>query len=375
MKKNIIVLLLLSLGIFSSLANDTIEITLLTCSSGKETFSAWGHTAIRVIDKEAKIDVVYNFGLFDFGTPNFYGKFIKGRLLYKLGVHDTYSFYRSYEREKRQIIEQKLNITEQEKIKIINELVRLYKPENRYYLYRFAGKNCTSEVRDLILRNVNSSYKIHETDKTVRKQLNEFLQGRKWLQFSMSLIMGYKIDRKIDSYQSLFLPDYLCRSLREIKVNGNESIIEKETIFNPVTDPYKSHYPTWANPIFTFLLLLVIALLFKSKAIQNTILVITGLTGLLVLIVSLFTEHPELQYNLNILWMNPLYILLAFKFKNKPNFKRYLTYLTQFLILAMIPIWIFKVQYFEISYLLIVSAISIFNLRILFPEKKLHLIS
>lgn len=361
-------------GLSKIYSNNNVEISLLTCSSGKETFSAWGHTAIRVVDKEAKIDVVYNFGLFDFGTPNFYGKFVKGRLLYKLGIHNSYSFYKSYERENRQIIEQKLNISEQEKIKIINELVRLYKPENRYYLYRFAGKNCTSEVRNLILENVKSNYKNHKTDKTVRKQLNEFLQGRKWLRFSMSLIMGYKIDRNLDSYESLFLPDYLCRSLREIKVNDNERIIEKETVFNPVADPYKSYYPTWANPIFTFIILLIIVVLFKSKVIQNTILVLIGLTGLLVLSVSLITEHPELQSNLNILWLNPIYFLLAFSWKKKPNVKKYLAYITQFLILVSVFIWIFKVQYFDFSYILIILVLSTFTLRILYPEKKLSLI-
>lgn len=364
MKKLVFIFLFLILGIIQSFSNDNIEITVLTCSSGKETFSAWGHTAIRVVDKDAKIDKVYNFGLFDFSDPNFYVKFVKGRLLYKLGVHNTYRFYSAYERENRQIIEQKLNISEEEKIKIIQRLEYLNLPENRYYLYRFSGKNCTTEIQNIILENVNSNYQNKETNTTVRTLLNEFLQGRKWLRFSMSLIMGYKIDRNIDYHQSMFLPDYLCRGLRNIKVDS-ENIIEKETTYNQVADPYKSHYPTWANPIFTFLLLLIIVALFKSKLIQNSVLVIAGLTGLLVLTVSLITEHPELQSNLNILWLNPLYLLLAFKFKRRPNFKKYLTYTTQFLIIAMIPIWFFKIQYFEWTYLIIISILSILNFRII----------
>jgi hypothetical protein len=354
-------------------ANDNIEITLLTCSSGKETFSAWGHTAIRVVDKSAKIDVVYNFGIFNFSTPNFYGKFVKGKLNYQLGIQDTYRFYKSYEYENRQIIEQKLNITQEEKIKIINRLVYLSQPENRYYLYRFAGKNCTTEVRNLILKNISTNFENTFIDNTQRDQLNEFLNGRLWLKFSMSLIMGYKIDEKIDLYQSMFLPDYLSRELRNIKV-GDESIIEKETIFNQVVDPYKSNYPSLANPFFTFLLLLIIVLLLKSKYLQNTVLFITGLTGLVVLLVSLITEHPELQYNLNLLWLNPLYILMVFKFNKRPKLKINIIYIIQFLIIVMIPIWIFKVQYFELSYLPLFIALSIFNLRTLFPDKKLNLI-
>lgn len=354
-------------------ANDNIEITLLTCSSGKETFSAWGHTAIRVVDKTASIDVVYDFGRFDFNTPNFYRKFIKGKLNYQLGAQNTYYFYKGYERENRQIIEQKLNISKEDKIKIIQKLQYLYQPENRYYLYRFAGRNCTTELRDLIFKNVSTNFETTLTEKTQREQLNEFLSGRLWLKFSMSLIMGYKIDKEIDSYQSMFLPDYLCRELRNIKV-GDESIIEKETIFNQVIDPYKSNYPSLANPIFTFLLLLIIVLLFKSNYLQNTVLFIIGLTGLVVLLVSLITEHPELQYNLNILWLNPLYILMVFKFNKRPKLKIGIVYLIQSLIIVMIPIWIFKVQYFELSYLLLIITLTIFNLRILFPERKLSII-
>lgn len=365
------IFLLTTIKVFSK--ND-IDISLLTCSSGAETFTAWGHSALRIHDRSANVDVVYNFGLFDFNTPNFYGKFIKGKLKYKLGVHDTYYFYKSYKQENRQIIEQKLNISEEDKYKIINRLNYLYKPENRYYLYSFVGKNCTTELRDLILENVTTDFKNHLTEKTYREQLNEFLQGRLWLKFSMSLIMGYKIDKKIDTYQSMFLPDYLCRELRKINI-GDKSIIEKETIFNSVPDPYKSSYPTFANPIFTFLLLFLIVVLFNSKYIQNTVLIITGATGLVILLISLITDHTELQYNLNLLWLNPIYIILAFKLTKRPDLKRYLAYITQFFILVMIPIWIFKVQYFEISYLLLIMCLTIFNLRVLFPDKKLNLIN
>jgi hypothetical protein len=372
LKRFLLITLFLSLGILNTYANDNVEISLLTCSSGKETFSAWGHTAIRVVDKTAKIDVVYNFGLFDFNTPNFYGKFVKGRLNYQLGIHNTYHFYKSYEKENRQIIEQKLNISEEDKIKIISRLEYLNQPENRYYLYRFAGKNCTTELRNLILENVSTDFETTLTEKTQREQLNEFLDGRLWLKYSMSLIMGYKIDKKIDSYQSLFLPYYLCKEIRNIKVD-NQSIIEEEQIYNPVDDPY-TNYPFLANPILIFSILLLIVLISKSKYIKNSVLIITGITGLLILVISLYTEHPELQYNLNLLWLNPLYILMVFKFNKRPKLKISIVYIIQFLIIVMIPIWIFKVQYFELSYLPLVIVLTLFNLRILFPDKKLNLI-
>lgn len=338
----------------------------MTCSPGKETYSAWGHSAVRVVDKRANIDVVYNFGLFDFNTPNFYPKFIKGRLEYKLGIERTQGFYHLYFKENRQIIEQKLNLSDKEAIKIIQRLQYLYLPENRYYLYRFAGKNCTSELRDLILENIDTDFENKLTNKTVRQQLNEYLQDRLWLKFSMSLIMGYKVDRKVDLFESMFLPDYLCYGLRDIKTeNGN--LIKEETIFNQLYD-VNNGYSLLINPLFILSILALLVILFNKKYIQTPFLIIIGLNGLVIFTLSLITEHPELRYNLNPLWINPLYFLIVF-LKNNSNLKIYLTILLQLMLFAMIPIWLFKIQYFELTYLPITLILIIINYRILYLNK------
>lgn len=350
------------MGFFVSVnANNNIEISLLTCSSGAETFTAWGHSALRIVDKDSNIDIVYNFGLFDFDTPNFYPKFIKGKLKYKLGVHDTYHFYTSYFEENRQIIEQKLNLTDESKTKIIDRLEYLYRPENRYYYYSFVGKNCTSELRDLILENIETNFDNTLTQKSYRDQLHEFLNDKLWVKFGMSLIMGYKIDRKISKFESLFLPDYLCKELNNLQTN-NHPLVEKEQVYNKVEDSGNT-YPFLINPILIFSLVLVLIVLIKSNYVQIPLQIIIGLLGLVILAVSLYTEHPELQYNLNLLWLNPFYILTAFKFKNYPNIRKYLTLFIQALIIIMIPIWIFHIQQFDITYLLICSTLTIFNIR------------
>ena len=370
MKKLIIILsFLLSLGINNTYSENNIEISLLTCSSGAETFTAWGHSALRIIDKEANIDIVYNFGLFDFDTPNFYLKFIKGKLKYKLGVHDTYHFYNSYFEENRQIIEQKLNLSDENEIKIINRLEYLYRPENRYYYYSFVGKNCTSELRDLILENVETNFENTLTQKSYRDQLNEFLNDKLWVKFGMSLIMGYKIDRNVNKFESLFLPDYLYLGLNDLQTEDH-SIVKEEQVYNKV-DSSRNTYPFIINPIFIFSLILVLIVILKSNYVQIPLQVILGITGLVILIVSLYTEHTELQYNLNILWINPIYIITAFQFKNHPKIRKYLSLFLQALILIMIAIWIFGVQQFDLTFLLICSTLTVFNIRIIAASKNI----
>lgn len=369
MKKIIILLGLFYLTTFDLLSNDHIEISLLTCSSGKETFTAWGHSAIRVQDKKAKIDVVYNFGLFDFDTPNFYMKFIKGKLKYKLGVHHTQSFYNSYLLENRQIIEQELDLSLEEKEKIISRLEYLYRPENRYYYYSFVKKNCTTELRDLLLENVETNFENEITTKTHREQLNEYLGNRLWLKFSMSLIMGYKVDKKIDKFATLFLPYYLYNGIKDLTSNGKK-LVKNENVYNNVNDD--KSYPALLSPLFILSLLLIGVLLTNDKTLQNIVLFIIGLTGLVIFSVSLITEHIELQYNLNALWINPLYILLVF-LNRKSVLKRNLAILLQLLLLVMLPIWAFKIQYIEWSYVPVILMLTIFNLRIIFPDKRFYL--
>jgi hypothetical protein len=70
-------------NIFSQSSNDTVAY-LLTCAPGTETYSIYGHSALRIVIPDKKTDAVYNWGVFDFSTPNFAWKFAKGRLDYML---------------------------------------------------------------------------------------------------------------------------------------------------------------------------------------------------------------------------------------------------------------------------------------------------
>ena len=362
--------LILLIGLQSGSANNQIEISLLTCSSGSESFSTWGHSAIRIIDKEQSLDIVYNFGVFDFGTPNFHLKFIQGNLKYKLGTHNTNRFFGSYIREDRQVIEQKLKLSDENEIKIKNRLEYLYKPENKYYYYNFLKKNCTSELRDLIFNNIESNFENTITTKSYRNQLDEYMLNKPWLKFGINLVFGVGVDQKVNRYESMFLPDYLCKELDNIKING-EKLVSSKTIFNKV-ETSKSSYPFLLNPIFLFSILLIIVLIFKSSKIQFSLLLIIGLTGLFILFVLIITEHSELKNNFNLLWCNPLYLAAAFiQIKNNIKLKMYLAIILQVMLIGFVVIWLSRVQSFEIGFIPIVLILSVYNIRAIKTVMKL----
>ena len=64
---------LFSMDADSILENTTIS--LITCDPGDEIYSLFGHSAIRIKNQKQDFDIVYNYGTFDFDTPNFTIKF------------------------------------------------------------------------------------------------------------------------------------------------------------------------------------------------------------------------------------------------------------------------------------------------------------
>ena len=91
------------------------EISVLTIGPGTSLNDAFGHNAFRINDNTFEIDLVFNYGVFDFDTPNFYTKFAQGKLEYKIGLNYYEDFFNSYVSQNRTIEEQILNLSQQEK--------------------------------------------------------------------------------------------------------------------------------------------------------------------------------------------------------------------------------------------------------------------
>jgi len=353
------------LGIQKVYPNNNIEISLLTCSSGQESSESWGHSALRVIDYDNSTDITYNFGLYDFNAPNFYLKFIQGKLRYQLGIQNTEAFFDYYISEGRHVVEQKLNLSDESEKKIIDKLKYLYKPENRFYYYKFVGNNCTTALRDLIFSNVNTDFNNKLINKTSRIIISEYFTEQLWTKFGLNLILGYSVDKRIEIYKSMFLPDYLSGELRKVKVNGKNLVINEKT-YN-FSKKNATNYPFLLNPTFVLSVLALFVLLYKSSKFQGLIFIIVGLFGLLVFSITIFTEHQELKNNFNLFWCNPLHLISAvFLFaKTKIKLQMYLSILLMTLIIGMIVIWIWNIQSFENGFLPIVLILSIYNFRII----------
>jgi hypothetical protein len=115
---------------FSQNVSNQAEISVITCGPGNELYSTFGHTAIRVKDPVYRFDKVYNYGTFNFETPNFYLKFSRGQLDYMLSVSPYRFFVASYKNENRWIKEQVLNLTNSQMNEIYQFLENNALPDN-----------------------------------------------------------------------------------------------------------------------------------------------------------------------------------------------------------------------------------------------------
>lgn len=347
-------LILLLIGLFCREAkaftlSEEAEISILTCSPGSELYSLFGHTAIRVFDPQEKADLVFNYGTFDFSTPHFYLKYARGLLPYQLTISSFPHFLASYEQEQRTVYAQKLNLDSLQKQKMLDLLLENYRPENRSYLYNFLFDNCTTRSRDILVNSINDpiDWRIPETDKSFWNLLDEYLQASAWVQWGIHSILGQGGTRQATPFESMFLPDYLMYGLNTAHFN-NHPLAEKAEILYQAPE-INNTTPWYFHPLFVFAIGVVLLILLiqqlKSILLLNTVtsllFLFSGILGCLIIFLGGFTAHPITAPNWNILWANPLnLIVIPFIWKKVPPhfiliyLKIYLT-----LLIIAIPVW------------------------------------
>ncbi|MBP8904528.1 MAG: DUF4105 domain-containing protein, partial [Paludibacteraceae bacterium] len=202
--RRIILSLIVLLGIVASVSSESVvvgdsaEISLITCSPGPAAYEKFGHTALRYVDPASGLDLVFNYGIFDFDQPGFYYKFVKGETYYMLGVYKTSQFLPQYTERNSQVTEQVLNLSKQEKQQLLDALFVNYLPANRNYLYNFVFDNCATRPRDKVLelfRGKHIQYNISEDNRSFREWVAAYTGDKSWLMFGIDLVFGKDADR------------------------------------------------------------------------------------------------------------------------------------------------------------------------------------
>ena len=324
MKKVVFILMIALFGMLDIHAdepNDSVQISLLTCSPGAEVYNLFGHTAIRYQNKKQLVDVVFNYGMFDFRKPHFVFRFTLGQTDYELGIEDYQEFLANYAQQGRNVEEQVLNLTPEEKNRLSELLMKNYLPENRVYRYNFFYDNCSTRPRDKIEESIFGKvvYPTFNEKLSFRDIIHQYTVSHPWARFSIDLCLGAAADKPITQRLMMFCPFYLRNFVANAKIvsqTGTRPLVShyNKLLISQSTLHEKGFFPTPLQcALFLFIVVagLTIYGLRKKKSLWGLDLVLfvaAGLGGCIIAFLMLFSTHPTVSSNFQILVLHPFYL-------------------------------------------------------------------
>ncbi|HAQ39271.1 MAG TPA: DUF4105 domain-containing protein [Saprospiraceae bacterium] len=377
----IVILVWVSVQTFAQILplSDQAEISVLNMGPGNEVYAIWGHTAIRVQDPINGWDKVYNYGTFNFNTPNFTLKFLRGKLDYTLSVQHYYNTVAAYGNEGRWIQEQTLNLDQTEKLRLYELLEENYKPENRFYKYDFFFDNCATRPVNIIRKSIRDSvtFVALPTEKSFRSILDEHLTNDSWLDFGIDLIIGARADQIADPVRQMFMPRYVKEYFGPATkgTDVKQPLVAREKVVLEETKLPEKDFPFPFRPVFIFNLLLALEILlfvlsFRNKkaywkVYDKTWFIVAGIASVFLLFMWFGTDHLATKSNWNLWWINPLFLIVVFP--GSVNFKKWVFRLLTILLILLIACWTLIPQELNLAFLPIILILILKCIRYGFP--------
>lgn len=359
------------------------EISIVTAGPGTELYEAFGHSAIRIKDPVLRLDLIYNYGMFDFNAPNFYGNFVKGKLLYKLGRYEFKYFLEEYKRQNRWVKQQILNLDQKQKQAFFLFLEKNVQPKNASYHYDPYYNNCATKLRDITTSILGEKVTFHdshlEKNQSLRQLMSKEIPWNTWGSLGINVALGNTLDKKATPNQYMYLPDYVFSAFKNATLfinNQPESLVKKEETILEFKELEQKIL--FLNPFLIFSILAFIGLYitysdFKNKKrtkwIDFMLFFCTGIIGVIIIFLWFFTNHATTPNNFNFLWAFGPNLVIAFLFLKENQQKwvqKYVLLLLIFLI-AIPIIWLTKIQQLPLS---IIPLLLFLFVRYLFLFKR-----
>ena len=306
-----------------SQSTDSIRFSLLTCAPGTEIYSLFGHTAIRYENYTRRIDVVFNYGMFSFNTPNFIFRFVAGETDYQLGITPYSYFEAEYAMRGSSVYQQVLNLTQSEKERLLTILENNYLPENRIYRYNYFYDNCTTRARDKIEECIEGKvvYPDSLSGKSYRSIVHEFTAGSPWDEFGIDLCLGAEADKEINKRQQMFSPFYMkyyASNAYIVDAGGTRRplILDETKIVDVEPEEVQPGFilsPLMCGALFLALCVVMAWRQWKTQRIwwgwDIVLYGLQGLAGCIIAFLFFFSVHPTVGSNWLLILFNPIPLL------------------------------------------------------------------
>jgi hypothetical protein len=315
-------------------AAEKLSIYLLTMGPGDEVWEKFGHNAIWVHDPVEGTDQAYNYGMFDFRQANFYTNFARGRMLYWMQGFDAVQTLQYYASQNRTVWVQELNLSPAQRVWVKRFLEWNARPENRFYRYDYYRDNCSTRVRDVIDRVTGGAVKARfgrvPTGVTYRWHTARLTADDVPTYTGLMIGLAEPADRPISGWEEMFLPMRLRDYVRKMDVpdgrGGTVPLVRSERVaVAAVGRAPERREPPQRVPAYLLVGVVLAGVLAglgwaaaKNRAARLGYAVLaalwtllTGVGGIVLACLWLFTDHAIAYRNENLLQLDPLSLPLV----------------------------------------------------------------
>jgi hypothetical protein len=307
-----------------------LQVALVTLGEGEYYWEKFGHNALWFYAPADGIDVIFNWGTFDFAEPGFLGKVLLANQRYWVDTIASRYFFEFYRRADRSITIQRLNFTPEQAQKAFQYATWNAREENRYYRYDYFRDNCSTRVRDVIDMALGGALKRStgnsRSSQTYRSHTLRLVDDMPVTQFAIAVALGTPSDRPITLWEEMFVPSRVMEIARSIQRGnaGRPLVAEERELYRSRSHAERTDRPTlWVGYLIVGLLLgaelLLVGRLGERARAADVVFrveaalwaLLTGLLGALVLLAWLITQHVFWFRNENLLLFNPIALFLA----------------------------------------------------------------
>ena len=330
--RHFIISLLLTLATALGLAAQTpdpsqISVGIVTCYPGTKIFELEGHSALHIVSPGG--DYAVSYGLFSFDQPNFVYRFVKGETDYRVGLIPWHCFLQEYRGAGRRVVEQRLNMTPEQKQRLMALLEENLRRENVTYRYNYVRDNCATRplaivekaLGDSIILSADTASGVGDEDATFRNMMRRYHRNYPWYQFGIDLCLGPGIDARLNNRERAFAPVVMDSQLAGATVGG-KPLVDSTIVIND-TDPEAAVAPPtpwYLTPLCAFSLLLLISLIITIRDIRrgrvtrwfDTVLFgAYALMGVIVFYLVTISSNEATTPNWLLVSLNPLCLIAA----------------------------------------------------------------
>ncbi len=295
-------------------------VSVVTCAPGPDVYELCGHAAIRI--RNAEMDSIWNYGIFDFDSPNFIYRFCKGETDYMVYGYQFNRFMPPYVRRGSKVTEQVLNLT-QDEARALRKLLQIESlPQNRVYRYNYVRDNCATRPWKRITEASNREIMMPDTlyFPTFRQEMRYFHRNYPWYQFGIDLVLGTGLDYPLAKDEDIFAPPVLADKIAQAKIGDDVMVKESNEIFAGYPDATLPPTPWYLTPLAVGIAMLLLSIgtslaYFIKKSLWrfwiSLYFLVAGVAGCVITFLVFFSQHEATDPNLLIVWLNPFQFLIG----------------------------------------------------------------